>query len=106
MIVINPPAAPAHFTLKTKSLEHQAVETAIRIARVEFRCEETEDPIRWLRLLQRFGDQTTFVLELLSPMAISIIEASAVSEADLGDHLVVDGAAGVIDLAASISLLV
>ena len=102
MIVLNPPSPPAHLQLITTTAEEQAVETAIRVARVAFRCQQNVDAVEWLRVLKHYGPDTTFVLDLPSGTSIALCEGSG------GENtpgcMVVDGAAGVLDLAAQIAM--
>jgi len=103
MIVLNPPVEPAYFQLVTRSPEHRAVETAIRIARVPFYCAEMTDPEKWRCLLQRHGDRTTFVLGLQTPMPISVAIPGGDVDEDESPSMIVDGAQGVLDLASFIA---
>jgi len=101
MIVINPPTPPKCLPLVTTTPEHQAVETAIRIARLPFSSKETEDAASWKRTLAYHGSETTFVLGLPTPVSIAVLKRSDDHDDDL-----VDGATGVLELAASLAGLV
>lgn len=102
MIVLNPPAPPAHLQLITTTAEKRAVETAIRVARVAFRCQQNVDAVEWLRVLNHYGPETTFVLDLPSGTSIALCDGSGGE--DTPEGIVVDGAAGVLDLAAQIAM--
>lgn len=103
MIVLNPPADPRHLELITRTPEHRAVETAIRIARVPFECVEATEATKWNSLLQDHGEDATFVLDLPVPLSIAVVcDRQAVDENDEAP-MIVDGAQGVLELAALIA---
>ncbi|MCG7349921.1 hypothetical protein [Sphingomonas sp. ACRSK] len=103
MIVLNPPAPLRHWELITSTPEQRAVETAIRIARVPFRCAENVGPLEWLRLLEDYGADTTFILDL--PVGVPISVRSSSADDEEAHQKIVDGAPGVLDLAATIAKL-
>lgn len=99
MIVLNPPPPPAYINMVTQSPDQRAVETALRIARVSFRCAETEDPATWQRLLDDCGEPSaTFVLGRLVLLPITVR-----TQPTPDDLETVDGAMGVLNLAALLS---
>ena len=103
MIVINPPAAPGHLALITRTPEHRAVETAIRIARVPFQCAEATSASSWSDLLRYHGDDVTFVLDLNVPISLSVFHGDKDGAATDEAPMVIDGAQGVLELAAFIA---
>lgn len=99
MIVLNPPPPPAYLDVVTQTPDQRAVETALRIARVSFRCAETEDRATWQRLLDECGDPSaTFILGRVDLIPIAVRAAATPDDLET-----VDGPMGVLDLAAMLS---
>ena len=103
MIVRNPPRDPSHLDLITQTPEHRAVEVAIRIARVPFECAATTEPSRWSALLRYHGEDATFVLNLPAPVSIAVAPSGWGADASEQVPTIVDGAQGVLELAALIA---
>ncbi len=103
MIVRNPPAEPAHLELITQSPEHRAVEVAIRIARVAFQCAELAEKPTWDELREHHGKDVTFVLDLPVPVSIAVAAAGRPAGSNEEAPMIIDGAQGVLELAALIA---
>lgn len=103
MIVLNPPAEPGHLELITRTPEHRAVETAIRIARVPFQCAELTKPSAWDEARRFHGEDVTFVLDLAVPISIAVFSAGQPNAITADPPMIVDGAQGVLELAALIA---
>ena len=108
MIVLDPPVTPAHLTLVTTHRSHQAVEVALRIARLDFICDETvNNSMEWFRLLEQHGANATFIVKPRNAniLTIDIVDGIAPADAEWKNHKIVKGAQGVLDLAALLSTL-
>lgn len=107
MIVFDAPLPPPNMQLITTKPHHQAVEIAIRIARIQFVCVEKVDSVEWLRLLSRQEEPADFILTLPNGMQITIeaIDGMSLGDADVRHHSEVRGAEGVLHLAARLSSL-
>lgn len=107
MIVRDAPPPPPRMPLITTKPHHQAVEVAIRIARLDFRCVENTSSTEWLRLLAEHEVPATFVVHAKGGVTVPIeaIDGNDPGDADVSQHQVVQGATGVLHLTALLSSL-
>lgn len=107
MIVFDPPPPPPQMRLITTKPHHQAVEMAIRIARLDFRCHENTATVEWLRILSEHDVPATFIIHANDDQVLTIeaIDGDDPGDVDVGQHQIVRGATGVLHLTALLSSL-
>ena len=115
MIIVNPPTDVPGIDLVCRNPRHRAVEAAIRIARIPFRCQDHPDvdALDWMRSVWQqeqeehgLGKALAFVLLLDGyRLPVHIYEPSDVDRIDACHGRVIDGASGILALAAEFSAL-